>query len=150
MDAWLNGGMLQSLAVRQQMACDTSARIATLLDEHPAVSEVHYPGLPGFPQAAVAKKQMRNGGAVIAFELSGGYKAGENLMNHFTQKDIPVELAVSLGSAISLIEHPASMTHAGVPESDRLDRGITEGLVRLSVGLEGYDQLAQGLLSGLK
>ncbi len=73
---------------------------------------MHYPGFDDFPQAGVVKKQMRNGGAMVAFILAGGFPAGESLMNYFARKDTPMELAVSLGSAISYIQHPASMTHA--------------------------------------
>jgi methionine-gamma-lyase len=92
---------------------------------------------------------MRNGGAIISFDLAGGREAGERLMNYFARRDTPMELAVSLGSAISYIQHPASMTHAAVPEADRLARGITPGLIRLSVGLEGPDVLMDHLDRGL-
>ncbi len=149
-DSWLNGMTLQSLALRQQAACDSAAEIAAHLRRHPGVAKVHYPGFEDFPRAGIARKQMRNGGAMIAFELAGGYAAGEALMNYFTRKDVPMELAVSLGSAISYIEHPASMTHAVVPEADRLARGITPGLVRLSVGLEGADVLMEHLDRGIR
>jgi methionine-gamma-lyase len=92
---------------------------------------------------------MRNGGALVSFDLKGGQPAGEALMNYFARRDTPMELAVSLGSAISYIQHPASMTHAAVPEADRLARGITAGLIRLSVGLEGADVLMEHLDRGL-
>ncbi len=149
-DSWLNGMTLQSLAIREQAACESAAAIAAFLRDHPAVSRVHYPGFEDFPQASVVKKQMRNGGAMIAFELDGGFAAGESLMNYFARKDTPMELAVSLGSSISYIQHPASMTHAVVPEEDRALRGITPGLVRLSVGLEGADVLMEHLDRGLR
>jgi methionine-gamma-lyase len=93
---------------------------------------------------------MRLGGAMISFELKGGYQAGVNLMNYFARPDTPMELAVSLGSVISYIEHPASMTHAVVPEEDRLKRGITDSLVRLSVGVEGFTVLRDALHKGLE
>ena len=80
---------------------------------------------------------MRSGGAILTFEVKGGVAAGETVMNYFGRKDTPMELAVSLGSCITYIQHPASMTHAVVPEADRLARGITPGLIRLSVGVEG-------------
>jgi methionine-gamma-lyase len=149
-DSWLNGMTLQSLAVREQAACDSAGEVARYVRNHPAVAAVHYPGFEDFPQARVVKKQMRNGGAMIAFELEGGFSAGETLMNYFARKDTPMELAVSLGSAISYIQHPASMTHAVVPEADRALRGITPGLVRLSVGLEGADVLIEHLGRGMK
>jgi cystathionine beta-lyase/cystathionine gamma-synthase len=109
-----------------------------------------YPGSPDSPQAALAAKQMRNGGSIVSFDLKGGSRAGERLMNYFARKDTPMELAVSLGSAISYIQHPASMTHAGVPEMERLARGITPGLIRLSVGLEGAEVLVEHLDRGLR
>jgi methionine-gamma-lyase len=148
-DSWLNAMTVQSLAVRQREECETAARIARFLRGEPAVSRVMYPGLPDFPQAELARKQMRNGGSLVAFELKGGLVAGEAVMNYFARKDTPMELAVSLGSAISYIEHPASMTHAVVPEGDRLARGITAGLVRLSVGLEGSEVLIDHLVRAL-
>jgi methionine-gamma-lyase len=144
-DSWLNSMAVQSLAVRQREQCASAALIAAFLRSHPAVGRVQYPGFSDFPQAAIVRKQMRSGGAVVAFDLAGGFAAAERMMNYFARRDTPMELAVSLGSAISYIQHPASMTHAGVPEADRLARGITPGLVRLSVGLEGVDVLIEHL-----
>jgi methionine-gamma-lyase len=149
-DSWLNSMTVQSLAVRQKEQCASAALIARFLSDHPAVSHVMYPGLPDFPQADLAKKQMRNGGSIVSFDLKSGLKAGERLMNYFARKETPMELAVSLGSAISYIQHPASMTHAAVPEAERLVRGITPGLIRLSVGLEGPEVLTEHLDRGLR
>ncbi len=148
-DSWLNSMTLQSLAARQQAQSETAATVATFLRNHSCVSRVVWPGFEDFPQAALAKKQMRDGGSIISFEVVGGAPAGEKLMNYFARKDTPMELAVSLGSAISYIQHPASMTHAVVPEEDRVLRGITPGLIRLSVGLEGADVLIDHLDRGL-
>lgn len=144
-DTWLNGMTAQSLALRQEAQCASAAQVAAFLADHPRVTSVTYPGLPGFPQRALAEKQMRNGGAIVAFEVEGGEAAGVRVMNYFARKDTPMELAVSLGSAISYIQHPASMTHSAVPEAARVARGITPGLVRLSVGLEGADVLTAHL-----
>jgi methionine-gamma-lyase len=148
-DSWLNSSAIQSLAIRQKEQCASAEKIATFLRNHPAVAHVFYPGFSDFPQAELARRQMRSGGALVAFDLRGGQPAGEELMNFFARKDTPMELAVSLGSAISYIQHPASMTHAGIPEEDRLARGITPGLIRLSVGLEGADVLIDFLNRGL-
>jgi len=137
--------MVPSLAVRQDGQSTSAQRIAEYLFTHPKVAAVHYPGLPSHPQHALATRQMRNGGSLIAFELKGGMAAGVTVMNYFARKDTPMELAVSLGGAISYVQHPASMTHSGVPEADRNARGITAGLVRLSVGLEGTDVLLEHL-----
>jgi methionine-gamma-lyase len=144
-DSWLNSMAVQSLAVRQKEQCDSAATIAGFLRGHPAVAHVFYPGFSDFPQAELVRKQMRNGGALVSFDVRGGVEAGERLMNYFARRDTPMELAVSLGSAISYIQHPASMTHASVPEADRIARGITPGLIRLSVGLEGPDVLVEHL-----
>ena len=148
-DSWLNSMTLQSLAVRQKEQCGGAERIAFFLRHHPAVAHVYYPGFSDFPQAELVRRQMRNGGAIVSFDLAGGQEAGERLMNYFARRDTPMELAVSLGSAISYIQHPASMTHSNVPEPDRLARGITPGLIRLSVGLEGPDLLMDHLDRGL-
>lgn len=144
-DSWLNAASVQTLAVRQREQCESAAAIASFLREHPKVERVVYPGFPDFPQADIVRKQMRNGGALVSFEVRGGAAVGETVMNYFARKDTPMELAVSLGSAVSYIEHPASMTHAVVPEEDRLARGITPGLIRLSVGLEGAEVLISHL-----
>ena len=144
-DAWLNSLTVQALAVRQASQSASAQQIAEHLLCHPAISAVHYPGLPSHPQHALARRQMRDGGSLIAFELKGGMQAGIAVMNYFARKDTPMELAVSLGGAISYVQHPASMTHSVVPELDRHARGISDGLVRLSVGLEGASVLLQHL-----
>ena len=144
-DSWLNSMTVQSLAVRQKEQCASAATVAAFLRGHSAVAHVHYPGLADFPQADLARRQMRSGGGLVSFDLKGGLRDGERLLNYFARRDTPMELAVSLGSAISYIQHPASMTHASVPEADRLARGITPGLIRLSVGLEGADVLVEHL-----
>ena len=142
-ESWLNSANVQSLPVRQEAECESAGVIARFLDSHPKVESVTYPGLPGFPQRTLAERQMRRPGSLVSFEAKGGSAAGEKVMNYFARKDVPMELAVSLGSTITYIQHPASMTHAVVPEADRLARGITPGLIRLSVGLEGADVLKE-------
>ncbi|MBI4868567.1 MAG: aminotransferase class I/II-fold pyridoxal phosphate-dependent enzyme [Candidatus Wallbacteria bacterium] len=149
-DSWLNALCVQDLGHRMEASCRSALEIARFLEAHPRVQRVHYPGLASHPQHALAARQMRLGGAMISFELRGGMKPARRLMNFFARKDTPMELAVSLGSAVSYIEHPASMTHAGVPQADRLSRGITDELVRLSVGLEGTDILIDALGWGLQ
>ncbi|MBE2246755.1 MAG: aminotransferase class I/II-fold pyridoxal phosphate-dependent enzyme [Candidatus Competibacteraceae bacterium] len=149
-DSWLNSLTIQEMGIRMEHQCKTAQRLAEFLEKHPKVKRVWYPGLQSHPHHALAMQQMRNGGAVISFELNGGFDAGVSLMNFFARTDTPMELAVSLGSVISYIEHPASMTHAVVPEADRLERGITDSLVRLSVGVEGFSTLAHALDNGLQ
>ena len=148
-ESWLNSLCIQDMGVRMEHQCHTAQELAEFLEAHPKVNRVWYPGLQSHPHYSVAKKQMRNGGAVIAFDLKGGYEAGVKMMNYFARPDTPMELAVSLGSVISYIEHPASMTHSAVPEEDRLTRGITASLVRLSVGVEGFSILSKALDEGL-
>jgi methionine-gamma-lyase len=149
-DSWLNSLCLQDMGIRMAVQCKTAQRLAEFLEQHELVEKVWYPGLKSHPQHEVCQKQMRNGGGMISFEVKGGYEAGVKLMNFFARPDTPMELAVSLGSVISYIEHPASMTHSVVPEEDRITRGITNSLVRLSIGTEGYTQLKDALDKGLK
>jgi methionine-gamma-lyase len=148
-ESWLNALCVQDLAVRLEAQCDGAERVAAFLRTQPQVSRVGYPGLDDFPQRALVRDQMRRGGSLIAFELRDGQSAAARLLDYFGRRDTPMELAVSLGSAITYLEHPASMTHAGVPEAERLARGITPGLVRLSVGLEGPGVLIEHLRRGL-
>jgi methionine-gamma-lyase len=149
-DSWLNSLTIQEMGVRMQRQCETAHKLAQFLENHPKIEKVWYPGLVSHPQHKLAIKQMRNGGGMIAFEVKGGFDAGVRLMNYFARPDTPMELAVSLGSVISYIEHPASMTHSVIPEEDRLVRGITDSLVRLSVGIEGYSVLEKALNIGLE
>lgn len=149
-DSWLNSLTVQDLGLRVKSQSETAHKLAEFLENHPAVDHVNYPGLPNHPQHELVKRQMRNGGAMIAFELKGGFDAGVRLMDYFGRPDTPMELAVSLGSVISYVEHPASMTHASVPEEDRAERGITDALVRLSVGAEGFTTLRDALAAGLE
>jgi methionine-gamma-lyase len=148
-DSWLNSMTVQSLAVRQKAQSDSAATIAAFLRTHPKVGHVTYPGFHDFPQREIVERQMRDGGSLISFEVKGGAAAGERLMNYLARKDVPMELAVSLGGAITYVEQPATMTHAVVPEADRLARGITPGLIRMSVGLEGPEILMDHLDTGL-
>src|SRR5664280_1577091 len=148
-DSWLNSMTIQSLAVRQKAQSESAAAIAVFLRTHPRVARVTYPGFDDFPQKDIVKKQMRDGGSLISFEVKGGAAAGERLMNYLARKDVPMQLAVSLGGAITYVEQPTTMTHAVVPEADRLARGITPGLIRMSVGLEGPEILMEHLDRGL-
>ncbi len=150
MDGWLNSLCVQTLAQRMDEACITAEKLALYLSRHPGVERVFYPGLPDHPQHHLVGRQIRNGGGMIAFELKGGYEPAVRLMNYFARHDTPMELAVSLGSVISYIQHPASMTHSVVPKEDREQRGITDGLVRLSVGLEGFSILKGAFDQGLE
>lgn len=149
-DGWLNGLCIQTLPQRIDEAVASAELIARWLDGNPKVEKVYYPGLASHPHHELVGKQMRNGGAMIAFELVWGFDPAVRLMNYFARHDTPMELAVSLGSVISYIEHPASMTHAGVPQEVRRERGISDGLVRVSVGLEGATTLIRAFEEGFR
>lgn len=143
--AWMVLRGTRTLAMRVHQAQENARAIAELLVEHPAVEDVRYPGLAGHPQAELIAGQMAGPGSLISFELAGGIEAGRALLKTVR---IPA-LAVSLGGVESLIQHPASMTHAGVDHRDRLEAGITDGLVRLSVGCEGRADLVADLRQAL-
>lgn len=148
-DSWLNSQGLQTLHLRVERACSTALELATRLERHEKVERVYYPGLASHPDHELMKKQMRMGGGIIALELKDGYEPARKLMDYFASYTTPGELAVSLGSAVTYFQHPASMTHSGVPEADRLKRGITQGLARISVGLEGVETLWSAIEQGL-
>ena len=132
---------LKTLHLRMERHCDNAAAIADFLAVHPAVAEVHYPGLASFPQQALAARQMDRPGGMLAFELKGGLAAGRRFMDALQL----VIRAVSLGDAETLAQHPASMTHSTYTPEERAAHGISEGLIRLSAGLEHIDDLLADL-----
>ena len=136
---------LKTLALRMDRHCASAARVAAWLESHPAVAKVHYPGLASFGQHALARRQMAQPGAMIAFELSGGIAAGRQMMNGLRM----IARAVSLGDAETLIQHPASMTHSTYTPEERAAHGIGDGLIRLSVGLEDADDILNDLDNAL-
>ena len=136
---------LKTLQLRVERHCRSAMVVARWLDAHPAVSAVHYPGLERFPQHDLARRQMADFGGMIAFELVDGLAAGVTMMNRLSL----IRRAVSLGDAESLIEHPASMTHATYSPEERLAHGIPDGLVRLSVGLEDEADILADLAQAL-
>lgn len=131
-EAWLTLRGLKTLPLRLQQHSTNAQKVAEWLEQHPKVSRVHFPGLTSFPQYALAREQQALPGGMLAFELDGGAEAGIQLMNTVRL----CLLAENLGAVETLITHPVSMTHADVPVEIRERTGITEGLVRLSVGLE--------------
>jgi methionine-gamma-lyase len=132
---------LKTLSLRIEQAQQGAIQIARWLETHPKVSWVRYIGLPSHPQHDLVRRQMRGFGSMISFELKGGLEAGRILMDHVRL----ATLAVSLGGVETLIEHPASMTHAAMCPEDRLAAGITDGLVRYSVGIEDVEDLLADL-----
>lgn len=140
-DAWLVNTGLKTLPVRMEKHCSNAMTIARYLEKHPKVARVMFPGLESHPQHALAKRQMSNFGGMVCFELKGGLEAGRTMMNNIKL----FTLAVSLGCVDSLIQHPASMTHACVPKAKREKAGLTDGLVRISVGIEDSEDLIRAL-----
>ena len=136
---------LKTLELRMDRHCSSAATIAAMLEDVPAVQKVWYPGLDSFEQHDLAKRQMSQFGGMIAFELEGGIDAGRNLMNNLQL----ITRAVSLGDAETLVQHPATMTHSTYTAEERALHGISEGLVRLSIGLEGVDDVLQDLEQAL-
>jgi methionine-gamma-lyase len=132
---------LKTLAVRMQRHCANAEAIARYLKRHPKVSRVYYPGLSSHPGHAIAKRQMAGFGGMISFEVKGGVVSGRRVMDSV----LLCTLAVSLGDCDTLIQHPASMTHATYSRNDRMRAGISDGLIRLSVGIEHVDDIIEDI-----
>ncbi|MBM3404738.1 MAG: aminotransferase class I/II-fold pyridoxal phosphate-dependent enzyme [Bacteroidetes bacterium] len=139
--AYLARRGLKTLAIRIDRAQENCIKVASWLEKHPKVTKLKYPGLPSHPQYELGKKQMRGPGAMISFELSGGLEAGKTLMNNVHL----ALLAVSLGGIETLIQHPASMTHSKMSKESKEKAGITDGLVRLSIGIEEAEDIIADL-----
>ena len=136
---------LKTLEIRMQKHCANAKMVAEFLDGHPAVEKVYYPGLEAHVGHDIAAKQMKDFGGMISFEVKGGRAAGAKLVNSLKL----VTVAVSLGDAETLIEHPASMTHSTYTEDELKASGIAAGLIRLSVGLENYEDIIADLKQAL-
>lgn len=144
-NAWLLLRGLKTLPIRVDKHTENAMEVAEFLEAHDKVERVFYPGLESHPQHDLAKKQASGFGSMISFELKGGYGAGEKMMNNVNL----ATLAVSLGDVDTLIQHPASMTHAPVPREERLAAGITDGLVRISIGIEDVEDIIADLDNSL-
>lgn len=145
-DAWLILRGLKTLAVRVERHCQNAQTIAEYLEQHPHIDKVYYPGLKSHPGHRFLGNQMRAAGGVIAFEIKGDLAQGAQLINSMSLFSI----AVSLGDAESLVQHPASMTHSPYSQEERLEAGISDSLIRLSVGLEHSDDLIADLSQALE
>lgn len=139
--AFLINRGLKTLNIRMERHCASAQKVAEFLEAHPKVASIQFPGLKSFPQYDIAKKQMALPGAMIAFEVKGGIQAGIKLIDSVQLASV----AVSLGDAETLIQHPASMTHSPYSPEERLASDITDGLIRLSVGLEDADDIIADL-----
>jgi methionine-gamma-lyase len=136
---------LKTLSIRMDRSQENAIKVAEYLEKHPKIKWVKFPGLKSHPQYELAQKQMKGPGGMISFELKGGFEAGKVLMNSVKL----AVLAVSLGGVETLIQHPASMTHSKMDKQARLESGITDGLVRFSVGIENISDIINDLEQGL-
>ena len=137
---------MKTFEIRMERHCKNARKVVEFLNNHPKIERVYYPGLETHPGYEIAKKQMKDFGAMISFELKGGFEAGKTLLNSLKL----CSLAVSLGDTETLIQHPASMTHSPYTKEERESAGITDGLVRLSVGLENVEDIIADLEHGLE
>lgn len=144
-NAWVLSKSLETLAVRLDRHCDNALKIATFLESHDKVNLVKYPFLKSHPQYHLAKKQMKAGGSIVAFEVKGGVTAGRQFLNSIKL----LSLSANLGDTRTIVTHPASTTHAKLTEEERLQTGITGGLVRISVGLEHPEDIINDLKQAL-
>ncbi len=145
-DAFLLNNGLKTLEVRMERHCSNAQKVADFLSTHPNISFVNYLGLTDHPDYELCKKQMKHPGALLSFEIKGGFEAGKKFINNLTL----CNSAVSLGTCDTLISHPASTTHAGVAHELRLKSGITDGLIRMSVGIENIEDILDDLNNALK
>jgi len=144
-NAWVLSKSLETLAVRLDRHCQTALTLAQKIETHPKVNWIKYPFLPSHPQYQLARKQMKQGGSIISFEIKGGLRAGITFINSIKL----CSLSANLGDSRSIITHPASTTHSKLSEAEQLEVGITPGMIRLSVGLEHHEDLWNDLKTAL-
>ncbi|WP_027409063.1 methionine gamma-lyase [Anoxybacteroides tepidamans] len=144
-DAWLLLRGIKTLAVRMDRHCDNAEKIVEKLKKHPLVENVYYPGDPDHRDFSIYRKQMKRGGGLISFEIKGTKEDAQRFLNCLQL----IHIAVSLGDTETLIQHPATMTHAVVPEEARKQMGISDSLIRLSVGLEAWEDIWSDLEQAL-
>jgi len=144
-NAWVLSKSLETLDVRMQRHCENAMKIAQALENHPKVAWVKYPFLPSHPQYDIAKKQMKAGGGIVCFEIKGGIESGRNFLNSLEL----LSMTANLGDSRSIASHPASTTHSKLTEAQRLEVGITPGLIRISVGLEYADDVINDIAQAL-
>ena len=145
-NAWVLSKSLETLAIRVQKHCENALKVAEFLENHPKVNLVKYPFLKSHPQYKTAKKQMKLGGNIIAFEIKGGIEKGRAFLNAIQM----CSLSANLGDARSIVTHPASTTHSKLSLEDRLEVGISDGLVRVSIGLEHVNDIINDIKQALE
>lgn len=144
-NAWALSKSLETLAIRMDRHCDNALYIAQSLEKHPAIENVSYPFLKSHPQYLIAKKQMKAGGGIITITLKGGYAKAQQFLNALKM----IKISPNLGDSRTIATHPASSTHCKLSEEERLAVGITQGLVRLSIGLENKDDIFSDITNAL-
>ena len=140
-NAWVLSKSLETLAIRVEKHCENALKVAQFLEENNNVTLVKYPFLNSHPQYKVAQKQMKLGGNIVAFEIRGGIEAGRNFLNNIKM----CSLSANLGDTRTIVTHPSSTTHSRLSEEDRLEVGITNGLVRISIGLENVNDIIEDI-----
>ena len=145
-NAWVLTKSLETLYIRMERHADSALKLATRLQNHQKISSVKYPFLQTHPQYAIAKKQMSNGGGIVTFELKGGIESGRKFLNALQM----LSMTNNLGDSRSIASHPASTTHSKLSAEEKAEVGITPGLVRISVGLENVDDIADDILQALE
>ncbi len=145
-NAWVLSRSLETLDVRMERHAKNALHIASALESHSKIAGLRYPFLASHPQHTIAKKQMKNGGGIVCFELKGGLQAGRNFLNSLKM----LTLTANLGDTRSIASHPASTTHAKLTEEERLAVNITPGLIRISVGLEHQDDILNDIVQALE
>ncbi|WP_299136489.1 aminotransferase class I/II-fold pyridoxal phosphate-dependent enzyme [uncultured Tenacibaculum sp.] len=144
-NAWVLSKSLETLAIRVEKHCENALKVAQFLEKESKVNLVKYPFLKSHPQYETAKKQMRLGGNIVAFEIKGGIEAGRKFLNNIKM----CSLSANLGDTRTIVTHPASTTHSKLSIEDRLEVGITDGLVRCSIGLENVEDVINDLNQAL-
>ena len=145
-NAWILSKSLETLAVRVDRHCENALKLAQLLETHENVNLVKYPFLESHPKYAIAKKQMKQGGNIVVFEVKGGIESGRKFLNKIKM----CSLSANLGDTRTIVTHPASTTHSKLSEKDRLEVGITDGLIRVSVGLENINDIVYDINQALE
>ena len=145
-NAWVLSKSMETLEVRMERHAASALYLAEALESHPKINRTKYPFLPSHPQHAIAKKQMKDGGGILCFELKGGIEAGRKFLDALKM----LSLTANLGDTRSIASHPASTTHAKLTEEERQTVGITPGLIRISVGLEHRDDILNDVLQALE
>jgi len=144
-DSYLLIQGMKTLEIRMERHCSNAAKVSDFLDKHAAIEKVNYTGLKSHPDHAIASKQMKQHAPLISFELKGGIEAGKKFLDALEV----CTRAVSLGTVDTLVSHPASMTHFSIPREERIKYGITDGLIRMSVGIENFEDLEADLAQAL-